>query len=242
VSDPTHAHEPGRLAILKTAAGVPQGAPDATLVVHEVYASVQGESTYAGLPCVFVRLSACHLRCSWCDTPHAFDDGTRFTVGEVVERAHGFGIPLVEVTGGEPLLQPGVYPLMTRLADLGHRVLLETSGSLDVSEVDPRVVRIVDLKCPGSGESERNRWENLALLRASDEIKFVLADRADYEWARGVIHERGLAAAGPALLLSTAHGQLDPAQVAAWMIEDRLPARLQVQLHKILWDPNARGV
>ena len=245
MSDSNPAREPGRLAILKTAAGVPQGAPDATLVVHEVYASVQGESTYAGLPCVFVRLSACHLRCAWCDTPHAFDEGERFAVESVAARAHGFGIPLVEVTGGEPLLQPGVHPLMARLCDLGHRVLLETSGSLDVSAVDPRVVRIVDLKCPGSGEIGRNRGENLAHLRAADELKFVLADRADYEWARGVMRERGLGAGGAggaAVLLSTAHGLLDPAQLAAWMVEDRLPARLQVQLHKILWDPHARGV
>jgi len=230
-----------RLAILKQAVGVPAGAPDATLVVHEVYASIQGESTWAGVPCVFVRLSACHLRCTWCDTPHAFDQGRRENVDDVVARAHGFGIPLIEITGGEPLLQPGVYPLMTRLCDLGHRVLLETSGSLDIAQVDPRVVRIVDLKCPGSGEVARNRWENLALLRGTDELKFVLADRADYEWAREVVRTRGLGT-GPVVLLSTVHGQLDPAQVAAWMLEDHLPARLQVQLHKILWDPNARGV
>jgi 7-carboxy-7-deazaguanine synthase len=236
-----------RLAILKEAPGVPAGAPDATLVVHEVYASLQGESTFAGLPCVFVRLAACHLRCTWCDTPQAFDQGERSCVDDVVARAHGFGIPLVEVTGGEPLLQPGVYPLMGRLCDLGHRVLLETSGSLDVSKVDKRVVRIVDLKCPGSGEVDRNRWENLAHLRATDEIKFVLADRADYEWARAVMREHGLGLAdgqgvGATVLLSTAHGLLDPAQVAAWMLEDRLPVRLQLQLHKILWDPSARGV
>jgi len=230
-----------RLAILKQAVGVHAGAPDATLVVHEVYASIQGESTWAGVPCVFVRLSACHLRCTWCDTPHAFDQGRRENVDDLVARAHGFGIPLIEITGGEPLLQPGVYPLMTRLCDLGHRVLLETSGSLDIAQVDPRVVRIVDLKCPGSGEAARNRWENLALLRGTDELKFVLADRADYEWAREVVRTRGLGT-GPVVLLSTVHGQLDPAQVAAWMLEDHLPARLQVQLHKILWDPNARGV
>jgi 7-carboxy-7-deazaguanine synthase len=238
--------ESGRLTILKTAAGVPAGAADATLVVHEVYVSLQGESTYTGLPCVFVRTSACHLRCTWCDTPHAFDAGERLAVDDVVARAHAFGVELVEVTGGEPLLQPGVYPLMQRLADLGHRVLLETSGSLDVADVDPRVVRIVDVKCPGSGEVEKNRWQNLALLRATDELKFVLADRADYAWARDVIRERALGtpagAGGANVLLSTAHGLLDPAEVAAWMLEDRLPARLQVQLHKILWDPNARGV
>ena len=239
MTDPLSAHEASRLSVLKTAPGVPAGAPDATVVVHEIYASVQGESTYAGVPCVFVRLSACHLRCTWCDTPHAFDEGTRVPVDEVVARAHAFGIPLVELTGGEPLLQPGAYPLMTKLCDLGHRVLVETSGSLDVSKVDPRVVRIVDLKCPGSGEVARNRWENLDHLRATDEIKFVLADRADYEWARATMQQHGLR---DNVLLSPAHGLLDPARVAAWMIEDRLPARLQVQLHKILWDPNARGV
>jgi 7-carboxy-7-deazaguanine synthase len=227
-----------RLRILKDAPGVPAGAPEGTLVVHEVYVSLQGESTWAGLPCTFVRLSACHLRCSWCDTPHAFDEGARRTVDDVVADAHARGPALVEVTGGEPLLQPGVYPLMARLADLGHTVLLETSGSLDVSQVDPRVVKIVDLKCPGSGEEAHNRWENLALLGPRDEIKFVLADRADYEWARDVIRERGL----ERVLLSVAHGLLAPAEVARWMLEDGLDARFQLQMHKVIWDPTARGV
>ena len=230
-----------RLAILKTAAGAPAQAPDATIVVHEVYVSLQGESTWAGLRCAFVRLAACHLRCVWCDTPQAFDHGVRRAVDEVVAEAHGLGTHLVEVTGGEPLLQPGVYPLMARLADLGHTVLLETSGSLDVSKVDLRVIKIVDLKCPGSGELASNRWENLDLLGPRDEIKFVLADRADYEWARDTIRARGLEARG-GLLLSVAHGLLAPADVAAWMLEDRLEARFQMQLHKVLWDPTARGV
>jgi 7-carboxy-7-deazaguanine synthase len=233
--------ESPRLAILKSAPGVPAGAPESTLVVHEIYASLQGESTWTGLPCVFVRLSACHLRCAWCDTPHAFDEGLRRTVDDVVAEAHGHGIALVEVTGGEPLLQPGVYPLMTRLADLGHTVLLETSGSLDVSRVDARVVRIMDLKCPDSGEEPRNRWENLDALGPRDEIKFVLASRRDYEWARDVIHERGLGGKWT-VLLSVAHGLLAPAEVARWMLEDRLPARFQLQMHKVLWDPSARGV
>jgi 7-carboxy-7-deazaguanine synthase len=227
-----------RLRILKEAPGVPAGAPDATLVVHEVYASLQGESSWAGLPCAFVRLSACHLRCTWCDTPHAFDEGTRRTVDDVVAEAHGLGTTLVEITGGEPLLQPGVYPLMARLADLGHTVLLETSGSLDVGKVDPRVIRIVDLKCPGSGEVASNRWENLEVLGPRDELKFVLADRADYEWARDTIKERGLRN----VLLSVAHGLLAPADVARWMLEDGLDARFQLQLHKVIWDPTARGV
>jgi 7-carboxy-7-deazaguanine synthase len=227
-----------RLRILKEAEGVPAAAPDATLVVHEIYASLQGESTWAGLPCGFVRLSACHLRCTWCDTPHAFDEGVRRNVDDVVAQAHELGTKLIEITGGEPLLQPGVYPLMTRLADLGHTVLLETSGSLDVSKVDPRVIKIVDLKCPGSGEMDSNRWENLARLGPRDEIKFVLADRADYEWARDTIRERKLMN----VLLSVAHGLLAPADVARWMLEDRLDARFQLQMHKVIWDPTARGV
>ncbi|MEP7027871.1 MAG: radical SAM protein [Candidatus Eisenbacteria bacterium] len=230
-----------RLAILKTAPGAPAGAPDDTLVVHETYASLQGESTYAGIPCVFVRLSACHLRCVWCDTPHAFDQGARARVDDVVAGANAFGIALVEITGGEPLLQPGVYPVMAKLADLGHTVLLETSGSLDVSRVDPRVVKIMDLKCPDSGEEAHNRWENLDVLGPRDEIKFVLASRADYEWARAVIDEHRLAARWT-VLLSVAHGLLSPADVAAWMVEDRSPARFQLQMHKVIWDPSARGV
>lgn len=233
--------ESGRLSILKTAPGVPAGEPGSTLVVHEIYASIQGESTYAGRPCAFVRLAACHLRCVWCDTPHAFDEGVRRTVDDVVHATHGLGLPLVEVTGGEPLLQPGVHALMRALCDLGHTVLLETSGSLDIAAVDPRVVRIVDLKCPGSGEVERNRWQNLEELKPGDEVKFVLADRADYEWARAVIRERDLASR-TTVLLSTAFGLLAPAEVARWMLEDRLAARLQLQLHKSIWDPDTRGV
>ncbi|MEO6462177.1 MAG: radical SAM protein [Candidatus Eisenbacteria bacterium] len=236
---------PARLSILKTAPaapGLPAGLPaDETLVVHELYVSVQGESTRAGRPCTFVRLAACHLRCTWCDTPHAFDEGARHAVDDVVADAHGRGIPLVEITGGEPLLQAGVYPLMARLCDLGHAVLLETSGALDIGRVDPRVVRIVDFKCPASGEVARNRWENVALLAPHDEVKFVLADRADYEWARGVMREHRLERRCE-VLLSTAHGRLAPADVVRWMLEDGLDARFQLQMHKVIWDPNARGV
>ena len=221
-----------RLRILKEAEG------EGDLVVHEIYASLQGESTWAGMPCGFVRLSACHLRCTWCDTPHAFDEGVRRTLDDVVREAHALGTKLIEITGGEPLLQPAVHPLMRQLADLGHTVLLETSGSLDVSKVDPRVIKIVDVKCPGSGEVDSNRWENLSALGPRDEIKFVLADRADYEWARDVIRERKLAN----VLLSVAHGLLAPADVARWMLEDRLDARFQLQMHKVIWDPTARGV
>jgi 7-carboxy-7-deazaguanine synthase len=215
------------------------GKPAGTLVVHEIYASLQGESTWTGLACVFVRLSACHLRCAWCDTPHAFDEGLRRNLDDIVAEAHGHGIALVEVTGGEPLLQPAVYPLMARLADLGHTVLLETSGSLDVARVDPRVIKIVDLKCPDSGEAERNRWENLGARGPRDEIKFVLASRRDYEWARAVIVERGLNERWT-VLLSVAHGLLAPADVRAGCWRTGCPragADAQGDL-----GPSARGV
>ena len=234
-----------RLSILRTAPDAPglaSGLPlEAMLVVHEVYVSLQGESTHAGRPCTFVRLAACHLRCTWCDTPQAFDEGTRRSVEDVVHDAHGRGVDRIEVTGGEPLLQPGVYPLMAHLCDLGHTVLLETSGALDIGKVDPRVARIVDLKCPGSGEMGRNRWENVALLGPRDEVKFVLADRGDYEWARDVVREHRLDRRCE-VLLSTAHGLLAPADVARWMLEDGLDVRFQLQLHKVIWDPAARGV
>ncbi len=247
----TEPHETRRLSILRTAATAPgttpaagtnpATGPDDTLVVNEIYASLQGESTYAGRPCAFVRLSACHLRCVWCDTPHAFDEGVRRSVDDVVAAIERLALPLVEVTGGEPLLQPGVYPLMRRLCDGGHTVLLETSGSLDIGRVDSRVVRIVDFKCPGSGEVARNRWENVVLLTSRDEVKFVLADRTDYEWARDVITRHDLPARCT-VLLSTAFGLLAPADVAAWMLEDRIAARLQLQMHKLIWHPDARGV
>jgi 7-carboxy-7-deazaguanine synthase len=237
----------GRLGILKSAPASPAAAaapPEATLVVHEVYRSVQGESSHAGWPCVFVRLAACHLRCAWCDTPHAFDEGTRRTVDEVAAEAHAFGIERVEVTGGEPLLQPAVQALMTRLCDLGHTVLLETSGSLDIGGVDPRVVRIVDLKCPDSGESARNRWGNVALLTPRDEVKFVLASRRDYEWARAAIREHGLEARCT-VLLSVATGIAGApaaADVVQWLLDDGLAVRFQLQLHKVIWTPETRGV
>lgn len=213
-----------------------------SLVVHEIYASIQGESTFAGLPCAFVRTTGCNLRCRWCDTEEAFDGGTRLPLEDVIARALALDTPLVEVTGGEPLLQPAVLPLMAALCDAGRTVLLETSGERDIAPVDARVHRIVDLKAPGSGEVARNRWENLAHLRATDEIKIVLADRADYEWARGAIRREGLDRRVGAVLLSCVHGELDPAELSRWILEDALPVRLQLQLHKIVWGPRARGV
>jgi len=213
-----------------------------TLVVHEIYRSVQGESTFAGLPCTFVRLTGCNLRCSWCDTPQAFHGGTRMARREVLERALAQGTLLVELTGGEPLLQPGTIPLLTELCDAGKNVLIETSGEADISRVDPRVHKIMDLKAPGSGESHRNRWHNLAHVGATDELKFVLRDRADYEWMKGVIVERELARIGCPLLASPVWGALDPRDLVAWLLEDELPVRLNLQLHKLVWGATATGV
>jgi 7-carboxy-7-deazaguanine synthase len=212
------------------------------LTVNEIYKSIQGESTHAGRPCVFVRLTACDLRCSWCDTPYAFTGGTKMSVDEVLARVVELDCRVVELTGGEPLLQPAVHPLMARLADAGHEVLLETGGGLDIAGVDPRVRRIVDVKCPGSGEAENNRWENLAELRAGDELKFVIASEADYEWAKRVVAERGLEALGLPILFAPVWSTLSATRLADWILRDRLPVRLNLQLHKILWGADARGV
>lgn len=212
------------------------------LLIHEIYASIQGESTFVGLPCTFVRLSGCNLRCGWCDTPQAFTGGRSRPRHEVLQDALGFETPLVLVTGGEPLLQAGALPLMTELCDAGRTVLLETSGERDISGVDPRVHRIVDLKAPGSGESERNRWDNLQHLTERDELKLVLADRADYEWARDVIAREAPDKRVAAVLLSPVHGQLDPQQLVDWTLQDRLPVRVQVQIHKYIWGAEAQGV
>lgn len=213
-----------------------------SLQINEIFYSIQGESTWAGSPCVFVRFSGCNLRCKWCDTEYAFYEGRRMTVAEVAEAVAGYRCQLVEITGGEPLLQDGVYPLTLALLGAGKTVMIETSGASDVSRLDPRVIKIMDLKCPGSGECASNLWSNLAHLTRRDEIKFVLADRADYEWARDAIVSRALAARAGALLLSPAHGQLEPAALARWLLEDRLPARMQLQLHKQIWPAIARGV
>jgi 7-carboxy-7-deazaguanine synthase len=215
--------------------------PAGALLVHEIYRSLQGESTFAGLPCVFVRLTACHLRCVYCDTPHAFAHGDVLAVEEVVSRALKLGDALVEITGGEPLLQPEVYPLMAQLADAGKTVLLETSGALDIAAVDPRVRVILDIKTPGSNEVDANEWSNLGRLKPTDEVKFVVCDRADFEWAAGIVLTHRLGERCP-VLFSAAFGQLAPTELARWILESRLPVRLQLQQHKILWDPNARGV
>jgi 7-carboxy-7-deazaguanine synthase len=215
--------------------------PAGSLLVHEIYRSLQGESTFAGLPCVFIRLTACNLRCVYCDTPHAFAEGRVVVVDAVLAHALELGDDLVEITGGEPLLQPEVYPLMTRLADAGRTVLLETSGAIDTSAVDPRVRVILDIKTPGSGEVDANVWANLDRLRPTDEVKVVVCDRADFDWAAEIVRARGLARKCP-VLFSAAFGQVNATDLAAWILETRLPIRLQLQQHKILWNPTARGV
>ncbi len=212
------------------------------LWVHEIYRSIQGESTFAGLPCTFVRLTGCNLRCVWCDTEHAFKGGEQMPVSVVVTQALAQGTPLIEVTGGEPLLQPACVELLRSLCDAGRTVLLETSGERDISVVDPRVHRIMDLKAPGSGESARNRWQNLEHLTARDELKFVLADRADYEWARDIIRAHALDKKVGAVLLSCVFSQLEAKKLVQWMLEDQLPARFQLQMHKVVWPADARGV
>lgn len=203
---------------------------------------MQGESTYAGQPCVFVRLTACDLRCSWCDTPYAFHEGRKRPIDDVVAEVERYECPLVEVTGGEPLLQEEVYPLMQELLSKGKTVLLETGGHRSTARVPDPVVTILDVKCPGSGEAERMDWDNLARLRPRDEVKFVVKDRADYDYARDVIERFGLAGRAAAIHLSPVHGVLDSKTLSEWVLADRLPVRLQLQLHKYIWPPDTRGV
>jgi len=211
------------------------------LVVNEIFHSIQGESTHAGRPCVFVRLTGCNLRCVWCDTAFAFHEGCEMTVDEILVRVRAFDCTLVEVTGGEPLLQKGAVPLMRNLVDRGFEVLLETGGSLPIDDVPAGVRRIVDVKCPESGESDRNLWTNLEQLRDGDELKFALAGREDYLWAREQIASRGLAGRAP-IVFSPVHDALDPGEMARWVLEDGLPVRVQIQLHKALWPGVLRGV
>jgi 7-carboxy-7-deazaguanine synthase len=212
------------------------------LTINEIFYSVQGESTYAGRPCVFVRLTACDLRCSWCDTEYAFYEGRKREVDEVLDEVDSYDCSLVEVTGGEPLLQESVYPLMEGLLARGKTVLLETGGHRSTAHVPADVVTILDVKCPGSGESGRNCWENLERLRPRDEVKFVVKDRADYEFARDVICGRALGARAAAIHFSPVHGVLDPKTLSEWVLADRLPVRVQLQLHKYIWSPTTRGV
>jgi len=227
------------------------------LRITEIFRSIQGESTWAGCPCVFVRLTGCHLRCTYCDTEYAFTEGTWRTVDDVVAEVRGMGGDLVEITGGEPLLQPAVGPLISRLCDLGRTVLVETSGASDISRCDARAIRIMDLKTPGSGEVDRNLWSNLDHLSRHDEVKFVITDRADYVWAKSIIEKYRLGERCRAVLMSPVFEQppgdeiggcagLDPAQLAEWILHDPPaaggPVRMQSQLHKLIWDPRTQGV
>ncbi|HEY2151892.1 MAG TPA: radical SAM protein [Vicinamibacterales bacterium] len=212
------------------------------LTVNEIFHSIQGESTHAGRPCVFVRLTACDLRCSWCDTPYAFHEGRKMSIDEVIAAVDGYGCPLVEVTGGEPLLQDDVYALMERLLADGREVMLETGGHRPIDRVPAAVVKIVDVKCPASSESDKNDWSNLDRLSPHDQVKFVVQDRADYEFALAVIAKHDLISRTAAVLISPVHGVLDAATLSAWMLADRTPARLQLQLHKFIWSPSTRGV
>ncbi len=223
-----------RTALLRT---VPPG----ELLVHEIYRSLQGESTFAGLPCVFVRLSVCDSRCAWCDTPHAFTQGKRLGRAAVLEQALSFDCPLVEITGGEPLLQPDVFPLMTELCDAGKTVLLETSGAHDVGPVDRRVHVIADLKCPDSGECERNHWPNLAKLKPTDQVKFVIASRGDWDWAADTVRTHGLDRRF-SVLVSAVFDRVNLQDLAGWVLDSGLDVRMQLQMHKYIWHPTARGV
>jgi len=212
------------------------------LTVNEIFHSIQGESTYAGEPCVFVRLTACDLRCRWCDTTYSFHEGRKMSIEDVIARVEEYGCPTVEITGGEPLLQADVHPLMARLLAADKTVLIETGGHRSIAGVPAGVIRVMDIKCPGSGEAAKNDWTNLPLLTARDQVKFVIADRADYEYACEIVGRERLADRCGAVHFSPVHGELAPRQLAEWILGDRLPVRLQLQVHKFIWDPQTRGV
>ncbi len=212
------------------------------LVINEIFHSIQGESTHAGERCVFVRLTACDLRCRWCDTPYAFHEGRKMSLDEVMAEVARFDCPVVEITGGEPLLQKDVTPLMERLLEAGYTVMVETGGHVSLDRVPRAVVKVMDVKCPGSGEAHRMDWDNIARLAPHDEVKFVIADRADYEYARDVLARYDLTSRCAAVLFSPVHGELEARMLAEWVLDDRLPVRVQLQVHKYIWDPQTRGV
>lgn len=212
------------------------------LTVSEIYRSIQGESTHTGRPCVFVRLTACNLRCSWCDTPYAFTGGRKMDLDAVMADVAALDCRLVELTGGEPLLQPEANALMARLLDAGYEVLLETGGHMPLDDVPEAVVKIVDVKCPASGEVAAMHWPNLDQLSPHDEVKFVIQDRGDFDYARDVVTSHGLGSRVAAVLFSPVFGVLPPEQLATWILETGVPARLQLQTHKYIWDPATRGV
>ena len=209
--------------------------------INEIYLSVQGESTHTGLPCIFIRLTGCNLRCSWCDTAYAFHEGKNMSIDEILQKVANFGIHLVEITGGEPLMQDNVYILMRRLIESGYKVMLETGGSISLERVPKEVIKIMDLKCPGSGEQEKNNLDNLKLLVPHDEVKFVILDKKDYEWSRDIIKKYKINETAH-ILLSPVFDKLELKEMVKWILEDRLPVRLQTQLHKIIWDKNTIGV
>jgi 7-carboxy-7-deazaguanine synthase len=210
------------------------------LMVHEIYASIQGESTFAGLPCTFIRLTGCPLRCRWCDTPHAFTEGKGMSIGQILDEVERLQPRLVEVTGGEPLAHPECDLLLEKLADTGREVLLETSGAISIDTVDPRVVAIVDMKCPSSGEAGSNDYQNLKRLRPRDEVKFVIGNRDDFDWSVALVLASSLV--DRPILFSPVHGELAPSDLSQWILDSRLPVRLQVPLHKVIWGADVRGV
>ena len=212
------------------------------LTINEIFHSIQGESSYAGQPCVFVRLTACDLRCSWCDTPYAFHEGKKMPLEAVLDEVERYGCEVVEVTGGEPLLQAEVFPLMQTLLDRGKTVLIETGGHRSIADVPKGVVKVMDVKCPGSGESERMDWDNFARLEPTDEVKFVIKDRADYDYAKDVVSRFELPGRVAAIHFSPVHGVLDPKTLSEWVLADRIPVRVQLQMHKYIWSPETRGV
>lgn len=211
------------------------------LKVNEIYSSLQGESSKAGLPCVFIRLTYCNLRCVYCDTAYAFYEGKDFTVDEILNEVRKFGCKLVEVTGGEPLVQEESLKLMKRLCDEGYFVMLETGGSLPIENIDKRVMIIMDLKCPSSGMLKKNNYDNITFLKPTDEIKFVIGSREDYEWSKEIINKYNLTGLC-AILFSVVFGQLEPLILVGWILEDKLDVRFQLQMHKFIWDPAAKGV
>jgi len=211
------------------------------LKVNEIYMSVQGESSYTGLPCVFIRLTGCNLRCEWCDTAYAFYEGRSMSIDEIVDKVKSFGVNLVEITGGEPLIQENAYPLMNRLIGKGFKVMLETGGSLSLEKVPRDIIKIMDIKCPGSGEHKNNNLDNLKFLEPKDEVKFVILNRHDYEWCCDIIHKYKIDQIAH-ILISPVYDKLELKEMVKWILEDQLPVRVQTQLHKIIWDKNTIGV
>jgi 7-carboxy-7-deazaguanine synthase len=240
-------HEQGCLAVLlvrssKVEASEETSEREKTLTINEIYHSIQGESTWVGRPCVFVRLTFCDLRCNYCDTEYAFYEGKKQTLKEIVDGVAALRCPLVEITGGEPLLQKNVLPLMSMLCDVGYTVLLETSGAHDISKVDQRVHRIMDLKTPSSGEVDKNLWLNIDHLTLRDEVKFVMGSREDYEWSRDKVQRYKLPSRCHAVLFSPIFGRIDPREIVEWILADNLDVRFQLQMHKFIWSPTQRGV